>query len=75
MGIVELPVWRSTGQLSGRAALRKGVAQSRAAIRVLQDARVSMFCDRCASPIEFGAVTNGAGTYCSVECSLGGSSA
>ncbi|HLZ94471.1 MAG TPA: hypothetical protein VKT20_03975 [Candidatus Dormibacteraeota bacterium] len=76
MGIVELPVWRLSEAPSGRVALRKGVARPVAsALRVVKNESVPMFCDRCAAPIEFGVVTNGAGTYCSVECSLGGSSA
>ena len=76
MSIIELPAWRLRGQLSDRDALRSGVAVSRPVMRVVKPpaeaAVLAAFCDRCASPIEFGAVTNGFGTYCSVECSLEG---
>ena len=76
MSIIELPEWRLRGQLSDRHALRSGVAVSRPVMRVLKptaEAEVQpAFCDRCASPIEFGAVTNGLGIFCSVECSLEG---
>lgn len=75
MGIVELPAWRLAGQVSDRVALRGGVASSRPAVHVVKGDRVPAFCDRCAAPIEFGAVMHGKGLYCSVECSLGGSSA
>jgi hypothetical protein len=33
------------------------------------------FCSGCAGPIEFGAVVKGGKPFCSIECSLGGSSA
>lgn len=78
MGIIELPEWRLRQQASDRAALRSGVAGSRPVVRVVKafdratESQRSAYCDRCAAPIEFGAVTNGFGTYCSVECSLEG---
>jgi len=68
MGIVELPVWRLRGVVPDRAALRGGVATARPVMRVLRSKQG--YCDRCAAPIEFGAVMRGSGTYCSVECSL-----
>lgn len=71
MGIIELPVWRLNGGVSQRAALRSGVARSRQSMHLVKG-YVTAFCDRCAAPIDNGAVMNGAGTYCSVECSLGG---
>jgi hypothetical protein len=76
MGIIELPEWRLRQRASDRAALRSGLAVSRPVMRVVgrqgQAQVSSSYCDRCAAPIEFGAVTNGLGTYCSVECSLEG---
>lgn len=76
MSIIELPAWRLQGHPSPREALRSGVAVSRPHIRLVKgngDIGVQGgFCDRCASPIEFGVVINGRGTYCSVECSLEG---
>jgi hypothetical protein len=72
MGIVELPAWRLRGQVSDRVALRNGVASARARVRVVKEDRVAAYCDRCAAPIEFGAVMRGSGTYCSVECSIEG---
>lgn len=76
MSIIELPVWRRQGHASAREALRSGVAVSLPYVRLVKAGdHVSVhgvFCDRCASPIEFGAVTNGQGRYCSVECSFGG---
>ena len=76
MGIIELPAWRLQAGASGRHALRSGVASSRPVMRVVKplpgNEVVSAFCDRCAGPIEFGAVTKGAAVYCSVECSLEG---
>jgi hypothetical protein len=75
MGIIELPVWRLRGEPSGRAALRSGMAAARPLVRVvkpLREVERAAFCDRCAAPIEFGAVMNALGTYCSVECSLDG---
>lgn len=71
MGIIELPVWRLNGGDSQRAALRSGVARSGRAVHLVKG-NVIDFCDRCAAPIDNGAVMNRAGTYCSVECSLGG---
>ena len=70
MGIVELPVWRLRGAAPDRAALRGVVAAARPAIRVVRNDQG--YCDRCAAPIEFGAVMRGSGTYCSVECSIDG---
>ena len=73
MSIVELPTWRLGGGIGAyRQALRSGVATPRPKVRVVRADEVA-FCDTCASPIEFGAVIRGARTYCSVECSLGGS--
>ena len=72
MGIVELPAWRLRGAVPDRAALRGGVASARPTVRVVK--REQGYCDRCAAPIEFGAVMHGSGTYCSVECSLDGPS-
>lgn len=75
MGIIELPLWRLRSEPSGRAALRTGVAVTRPVMRVVKpsgEAERAGFCDRCAAPIEFGAVLNALGTYCSVECSLEG---
>ena len=73
MSIVELPAWRLGGGFQGdRQALRGGVATGRPRVKVVRAGEVS-FCDACASPIEFGAVLRGARTFCSVECSLGGS--
>jgi len=76
MSIIELPAWRLRGQATDGVAVTPGVAASRPLVKIVKPgaaapARVS-YCDRCASPIEFGAVTNGVGTYCSVECSLDG---
>ena len=56
--------------------MRSGVAVSHPVMRIVKPLRqrldAASFCDRCAAPIEFGSVTNGFGTYCSVECSLEG---
>ena len=70
MGIVELPAWRLSGNVPDRVALRGGIARSRPAVRVVKNEQA--YCDRCAAPIEFGAVMRGSGTYCSVECSIDG---
>jgi hypothetical protein len=78
MGIIELPAWRMRGAPSSRVALRAGLAVSQPVMRVVKPLEsvggtaASSYCDRCAAPIEFGAVMNGFGTYCSVECSLEG---
>jgi hypothetical protein len=71
MAIIELPAWRLSAGVSRRSALRSGVAMSQPAVRLVKGS-VTAFCDRCAAPIDNGAVMNGGGTYCSVECSLGG---
>jgi hypothetical protein len=74
MNIVELPGWRLRG-LPDRMALRTGLATSRAHLRVvrtLEESRSAGYCDRCAAPIESGAVMHGRGVFCSVECSLEG---
>ena len=74
MNIVELPGWRLRG-VPGRMALRMGLASSRAQLRVVrtfEDSRSASYCDRCAAPIESGAVMHGKGVFCSVECSLEG---
>jgi hypothetical protein len=72
MGIVELPAWRLRGQVPARVALRNGVASTEPNVRVVKDGTGAGYCDRCAAPIEFGAVIRGSGTYCSVECSIDG---
>ena len=76
MGIIELPAWRLRGSPPDRVALRAGLAVSQPLMRVVKPlervAASASYCDRCAAPIEFGAVANGFGTYCSVECSLEG---
>jgi hypothetical protein len=77
MSIIELPASRMPqGHVAIREALRTGVAAARPNVRVVKPLdEVSVrgaFCDRCAGPIEFGAVINGLGTYCSVECSYEG---
>jgi hypothetical protein len=72
MGIVELPAWRLRSQVPDRAALRSGIATARPQMRVVKADQGVGYCDRCAAPIEFGAVMHGSGTYCSVECSLEG---
>jgi len=76
MGIIELPLWRLEGHASSRAALRSGVASSKPFMRVVRGSgfEVYAFCDRCAAPIDGGAVIRGEATYCSVECSLEGPS-
>ncbi len=76
MGIIELPAWRLRGLPADRVALWAGVAVSQPVMRVVKPFETvratASYCDRCAAPIEFGAVTKGFGTYCSVECSLEG---
>jgi hypothetical protein len=77
MSIIELPSWRLSGQATDRAALRAGIAAPVPAVRVVktvapETTERALFCDRCAAPVEFGAVTRGLETYCSVECSLEG---
>lgn len=75
MGIIELPLWRLRGEPSERAALRSDLAVMRPVMKVMKridPVEHAAFCDRCAAPIEFGAVMNSLGTYCSVECSLDG---
>ena len=74
MGIVRLPAWRLRAQVSDRAALRQGLAGTRARVKVVKSDtfRLLDYCDRCAAPIEGGAVTRGASVFCSVECSLQG---
>ena len=74
MNIVELPGWRLRG-VPDRMALRIGRASSRAHLQVVntfEEARPAGYCDRCAAPIESGAVMHGSGVFCSVECSLEG---
>ena len=70
MAIVELPAWRLKGTVPDRVALRRGIAGAMPDVRVVKGDQG--FCDRCAAPIEFGAVMHGSGVYCSVECSLSG---
>jgi len=74
MGIVQLPAWRLRGQVPDRAALRQGIAGSRARVSLVKKIpmRVMEYCDRCAAPIDGGAVIRGGSTFCSVECSLEG---
>ena len=74
LGIVHLPAWRLRGQVPDRAALRQGIAGSRARVNLVKESpvRVTEYCDRCAAPIEGGAVIRGGSTFCSVECSLEG---
>lgn len=75
MNIVELPLWRLRGQ-GDRVALRLGVATGRPRLHVLSKFERAMagkvYCDRCAVPIDLGAVMHGNGVFCSVECSLEG---
>jgi hypothetical protein len=74
MGIVHLPVGRGRGEIE-RAALQRGLAAG-ASVQPLHvlatGGRASAYCAGCAAPIEFGAVTRGIDSFCSVECSLGG---
>ena len=76
MEIIELPAWRLRSEARDRSALRSGVASSRPVMALVTTGADAVlearYCDRCAGPIEFGAVTNAIGTYCSVECSLAG---
>ena len=72
MEIIELPAWRLSGDVPDRAALRAGLAASLPVVHVVKDGQSAGYCDRCAGPVEFGAVMRGGGTYCSVECSLEG---
>lgn len=75
MSIVQLPVSRLRARTEG-VAVRLGVATSRPRLHVLskfeRELAGKVFCDRCAAPIEIGAVMHGRGVYCSVECSLEG---
>jgi len=77
MGVVHLPVVRLEGNVSERSALRAGVAapRRRPAELWLIEGRASLaraYCASCAAPIEFGGVSRGQETYCSIECSFGG---
>jgi hypothetical protein len=78
MGIVPL---RGGLRRVERLALRIGVAPATASgtpLRVLSrndSAHDVAFCAGCAAPIDFGAVTRGSDSYCSVECLLGGNPA
>ena len=73
MGVIQL---RPTGGGSERAALRLGAAGGvgpGARLRVLDTRRPgAAWCAGCAAPIEFGQVTRGGLSFCSIECSLGG---
>ncbi len=70
MAIIELPAWRLRGGDPPEVGLPRPVMRVvKPGVQVL---RSNGFCDRCAAEIQFGAVTNGVGTYCSVECSLEG---
>ena len=75
MSIVELPVWRLRGT-PDRLALRMGLAGGRAHLQVVRPEEgpvpLPVYCDRCATVIESGAVLHGSGVYCTVECSLEG---
>ena len=73
MSIVQLPSWR----LRGHAGFGlRPAGGDRPRLHVLSKFERAMpgkvFCDRCATPIELGAVMHGQGVYCSVECSLEG---
>jgi hypothetical protein len=72
MGVVQLPAWRLRSQGPDRAALRQGIAASSARMRVVSPdgLRLINYCERCAAPIDEGAVMRGASVYCSVECSF-----
>jgi hypothetical protein len=74
MGVVQLPARRLRGQVSDRAALRQGIAGSRARVKLVRSEafRLVEYCDSCATPIEGGAVMRGTNVFCSVECSLQG---
>ena len=74
MGVVQLPAWRLRGQVSDRAALRQGIAGARVRVKLVKGEKFRLleYCDRCAAPIEGGAVMHGTNVYCSVECSLDG---
>jgi len=70
MSIVELPGWRLRG-----VPERMGLATRRVhlqVVRTVEESRSTGYCDRCAAPIESGAVMHGRGVFCSVECSLEG---
>ncbi len=75
MSIVQLPVSRLRAH-TDRLALRTGLATGRPRLHVLskfeRELAGKVFCDRCAAPIELGAVMHGRGVFCSVECSLEG---
>lgn len=75
MSIVHLPVSRLRGQ-ADRLGLRMAVAAGRPRLHVLSKFERALagqvFCDRCAAPIQVGAVMHGRGVFCSVECSLEG---
>jgi hypothetical protein len=75
MSVIQLPMVRR-GRSAERSALRRGLAVVVPA-KPLQVVPVGAlnpraFCAGCAGPIEFGAVTRGRESFCSVECSLGG---
>jgi hypothetical protein len=72
MAIVHLPAQRP--RVVERTAPRQGVSGPQAnGLRLVKGgAPLQAFCASCAAPIEFGAVTRGAESFCSVECSLGG---
>jgi hypothetical protein len=77
MGVVHLPAGRLQGPVAERSALRHGIANGPAHVRVVERSKVvdaqPSYCDSCAGPIDYGAVFRGTHVYCSVECSLGGS--
>ena len=77
MSLVEFPVWRRRA-LADRMGLKTGLAMSRTQLHVLRNPErgpvpLPAYCDGCGTVIESGAVLHGTGVYCTVECSLRGS--
>ena len=73
MNIVELPGWRLRG-MPGRTAKRYQASSppQLRVVRATEDSGPAGYCDRCAAPLEPGAVMHGSRVFCSVECSLEG---
>lgn len=70
MRVIELPLGR-LGEERGVLRTRLAIPRApRAGLTVVQG-RLA-YCASCAAPVEFGAVTRGGWTFCSIECSLGG---
>ncbi len=67
MRVIELPLGRLSGE---RGVLRDRALRAPRGLRVVQG-RLA-YCASCAAPVDFGAVTRGGWTFCSIECSLGG---